>query len=151
MLQNKIKAQISGTNHTFLGLLWRSRAQQRMTLLWNASYRGRSWAGLTWLSMSYMEEGLAFKIRQNIVYKNMEMQTNLAYSWFRNMVFCSSSCSAFYLDLEMNLIEKDEDMLWRILITIQKCLEWIGTLRILNRQWHEEVASWTDGSRLVYY
>lgn len=26
-----------------------------------------------------MEEGLAFKIRQNNVYKDMEMQTNLAF------------------------------------------------------------------------
>lgn len=51
----------------------------------------------------------------------MEMQTNLVYSWFKEMLLCSGSSDAFELDLEMNLIEKDGE-----------CLELTGTLKDLE-------------------
>lgn len=55
--------------------------------------------------------------RRNI-YKDTETQSDLAYSWFKEILICSGSSSAFSLELEMNLIEKDGE-----------CLELIGTLK----------------------
>lgn len=55
------------------------------------------------------------EIRQDI-YKDVK-QSNLANSWFKEMVICSGFSSAFSLHPKMNLIEKDGE-----------CLEVIGML-----------------------